>query len=429
MRILLLALLASLALVGCKTNEPPLEPELVTLSIEAGHEEYVQFVAYQDGAGAWLELEPVAGEYSFEVTDEAGRYGAAVVCYYQIEYDDGYEWIYLEPVVVHATTGEFRELTVPCQQAEYETASEEAELTVAIANPIPGVTHRIRAANLGYPVSSAPYERTLAPLREGLHDVVVYIQRDDDPIELMAVYHDADTSDPGVVTVDFDDSLPPDQFTVTLRGVSAGDQLLVANDLLTRNGTRLDLTYEDLPATGAVNARTFHAAPPELLAAGDTHRLFALTQDASGHRRAVERNFAAGDDLDLTFPEGDLELTEKPVTPGAYPRYGVTWQNLDVAFTRAYFFFETDEMETGWEVIFTPAWLSEGAYTIPDLSDMEGWDPAWNASEADVVGSYLNVAVAMNPIQLTARDLFYWEVPLGGERFSMDASLSSYPDE
>ena len=72
MRVFFLALLVSLALVGCRTSEPPAEPDRVTVSIAEGHEGFVRLVAYQDGADAWRELDAVDGGYSFEVTDEAG---------------------------------------------------------------------------------------------------------------------------------------------------------------------------------------------------------------------------------------------------------------------------------------------------------------------------------------------------------------------
>lgn len=423
MRVFFLALLVSLALVGCRTSEPPAEPDRVTVSIAEGHEGFVRLVAYQDGADAWRELDAVDGGYSFEVTDEAGRYGVALVCYYHG--GTGVDaWRYLEPVVFHATTDEFNDVTIPCIEAAWETPEATTDLTVTIENPVPGAEHGIRVAGLTYWVREAPYERALGPLWEGLHDVVVYLEDASGAPERLVVHHDADTSAPGGVSVDFDQSLSTEVFDVTVEGVTAGASVTVISDLVTKNGTWKQLSNSgDLVDTTSYET-TYRAAPAALLEAGHENRLWVTAVDGSGSRRTVERSFLTGRDTEIQLPEGDLELTEVPVTQSGYPLYGLAWRDLDSAFTSVYFSFDTDDLGIAWEGTITPGWSAGSAYTIPDLSGLEGWDAAWNASEADVVNAYFSATAVFTASELSEEVLFLWDLPREAElRF-----LSQYLD-
>ena len=78
-----------------------------------------------------------------------------------------------------------------------------------------------------------------------------------------------------------------------------------------------------------------------------------------------------------------------------------------------------------------PGWwlASDGRWyppeTHPDARQaVEGWDAAWNASEADVVNAYFGATAVFTASELSEEVLFLWDLPREAElRF-----LSQYLD-
>ena len=416
MRIVSLIILLSLALVGCRTLNPA--PETVTVTVPETSVQYTLLFAYQDGDGDWAELTSSNGAYQFEVTNGAGRYGVALVCFHT---DDGYS-PYLEPIVLHATTSEFSTLTLPCIDAlyDYPDQVEGTILTGTVINVDPAAfpTVNLNAGGIGHGASAlSNYEFNLGYLYEGVFDVVASIQNDNYKITRLAIEHDVKVENGlGDATVDWGDSRDVQTFDLTIRGVAAGDDVNVDNHLTTRNGTWASFTFTETKAAGSEHRTTYAAAPQEVLAPGDMHSLFVSATDAAGHTRSLMRNYSgAGEDLVVALPEGSLNLKATRVTTGAYPRFELTWDDVGATLINAYIAYDTDELETGWSVFITPGWLTERAYVLPDFSGLDSWDPAWNASEADLVYTFNWFGAFFVPTEQALHRSIYWEDIQEGE--------------
>ena len=127
--------------------------------------------------------------------------------------------------------------------------------------------------------------------------------------------------------------------------------------------------------------------------------LYVSSTDASGTTREVGRYFVEGEDLEVTLPEGSLDLEAALVTPNLRARHQVTWSDVGATLTNVYVAYDTDELETGWEVILTPGWLAETSYTVPDLSDLGGWQPAWNATQAEITYTFIFLGAGFEPTE------------------------------
>lgn len=423
MRILPLVLLASLLLAGC-TSEPPPDVTTVTVTLADGHEAFVQFVAYQDGDGAWTELEPTDGAYRFDVTDDAGRYGVAVVCYHP---DDEFQPT-LEPVVLHATISELYTLTLPCTAALDEDPDqvEGTLLTGQVINVDPAVhaSLYVNAGGWGHDTTALQnYEFSVGFMYDGVFDLIAAVRDEDYHMSRLAIQHDVVVAGGGTATIDWDTSREVETFGLTIHGITPGDYIEIDASLRTKNDTWAGFTYEVATINASSHATTYSAAPQALLAPGDLQSLWVASEDGDRQLRMAVRYFTAGEDLDVTLPEGKLNPQASTLPAGAYPRLAIEWDDVGSTLINVYLSHLTDELDTGWELFLTSGWLTENAYTLPDFSGLESWDPAWNVSEGDVYDTYNWLGAHFGPTDQALDSTIYWNEPREGERRSIGANF------
>lgn len=422
MRIFLLVLLASLVLAGCRTAEPPPEVTTVSVTIEDGHEVFVQFVAYQDGDGAWAELEPADGAYRFEVTDAAGRYGVALVCYHP---DDVFE-PNLEPIVLHATIDELSTLTLPCIEALYDDPDQVdgTLLTGRVVNVDP-VVHgslNVSAGRWGHDTTALQnYEFSVGFMYDGVFDVIAAVRDEGYAVSRLAIEHDVEVTGGGTAMVDWGTSHEVETFDLTIHGITPGDTIELDAHLRTKNDTWAGFTYDVATVNTSTLATNYSAAPQAVLAPGDLHSLWIGAEDADRQMRMVARHFTAGKDLEVTLPEGNLNLQATALPGGAYPRLAIKWDDVGATLISAHISYDTDELDAGWELFLTPGWLTENAYTLPDFSGLESWDPTWNVSEDDVYDTYNWFSAYFEPTEQALDSTIYWNEPREGEYRSIAA--------
>jgi len=445
MRRLLPVVLVSLLLAACGTSQPPgsepppnqepdpsPEPDSATvrLTIPPEHLPLVQLVAFQNGEGSWTELEKGAGPYELEVTDSSGRYGVALVCLHSPPGDEegNDSRPYLEPIILQTTVAEFSSLTLPCIEAlyGYDDRSGSGDLTGEVSNfePLNGELLYFSAGPRDIGVSpSANPSFSLADLADGVFDLIVSLRPDDQAITRLAVKHDVEVSNGAAhVEVDWDTSHAVETFQLTVNGTRPDDEMWVFSSLETKNGTWAYFGDAEAGTPGSEYRTQYRAAPVEVLQQGDLQSLYLSAEDSSGQIRTVQRFFTAGQDLEVDLPKGYLNLTATPVA-GPYPRFALAWDEVGATLNSSYISYHTDELQTGWDVLITRGWLTANSYTLPDLSDLDSWNPTWNASDPEIDFTYNWFNTFFEPLDAAMDHHINWYERQEGEYRSLGMSF------
>lgn len=368
---------------------------IVNLTLAPGQAEYVDLVAFQNGTEPWREVSPEGGIHALEVTDAAGRFGVAVVCS-----GGGADRVrLLEARVLQATTAELTAVTLPCEGA-MEPTPRTAELTGSVSNVAEGFDQLevLTEHGSGRARREQGYAFALAGLTRGVHDVLVAALDDGQGILHLALRHGVDVENGGRVTIDFNSGAAPAEFGLTVHNALPGRPASVTTFLRTWNGTSALLsTAFAAPSSNSFEA-TFLTVPTHVLGAGDMHYLNVATTDEHGQYLGVDRIFYEGEELQLSLPEGHLDLTAAPVLPGSYPRYGVTWADVGAALTSSKVSVITPDLHTEWRVSVTRGWSGENTYHLPDLSSLPSWKPEWNTAPEAVTYANAELSAVFGPV-------------------------------
>ncbi len=384
---LLLALLAFTA-AAASSHE-------VDLTLEPGQAEYVHFVAFQDGTQPWRVATHGRDGYTFEVTDAAGRFGLAVVCQNRTTTGP----MVLELRVLQATAAEITAVTLPCQGAPAPT-ERTAVLTGSVSNVAGGFEQLevLTGGSSGRTSALDDYAFALSGLSPGAHDVLVVGLDQGQRLQHLAVRHGVEVEGSGHTTIDFSTGAAPAEFGLTVQGAVPGRPTSVMTFLRTKNGASALLSDAFAVPTSHTFAATFRAVPAHVLGAGDMHYLHVATTDELGQYLGADRIFHEGEELVLSLPAGHLSPAAADVLPGSYPRYGVTWADVGAAVISGKFSYTAPGATTEWHVSVTDGWLSEDVYHLPDLSQLDGWKPEWNAAAEDVTYASAELSAMFSPV-------------------------------
>ena len=188
-------------------------------------------------------------------------------------------------------------------------------------------------------------------------------------------------------------------------GVTPGSEVSSSLSLVTGRGASGALGAFFAEALDA-EAFSFDYAALQALPDGTAYRVSAASfaEDAQGQRlsTSLERTFAAPGDLTLSLPEtlGAAELG----SDGGRPFLVWDTYREGADYTLVFESSDDDAGETRYLVTLDAAWLPAGAsrYTLPDLSDLPGWDDAWEL-RADLFWSLSARAERENEVVTASR--------------------------
>lgn len=395
MRHALLLVLGTLVLLalftaGCTdggSTPPPNNTITVTVFNYSQVQPYAPlWAAFQNGTtGAWTSIDPVSpGVFTAQVTDPAGAYGFAYA------YDNG---IYIMVRYLHATIADGTALNLPAQiyrdRADMRPLVDRAAARPITPGPndwtmqgsmvnIPRVFDLLSKGD-AYSVSSAfPFNTTpepytfvfpsgrpvdavalLADMFTPLGDGVLYLRRNLTNAAGASVDEDIDCSAP------YDGSkytyALTEQATVTVPDAYETDMFW-----RTANGSAVVLGMGQ-------GSLTYSTIPEAVTVPGDQYHLYAYDWN---DRYAYAWSHA-------------------PITSLALPDYftcgysGMTFSGLNFPEASEYELY-AGSSEVQWDAEVTSAWLAAAgsdSFTYSDPSAADGWQPAWNLTEASLTGA------------------------------------------
>ncbi len=347
------------------------------------------FVAFQDGNGAWQVAQGTGGQYTLNVTDNEGRYGLAIACVVNGE---------VNVSIAHATTNELTEINHECGVP--------SQNRVTVSGTVSGLGSD-EGANIsmdedfGFAYSANPnYSFQVPP---GTYDLIatrgptatqsinkVFIRRN------MAVTGDT------TINIDFNsaDAFDPETHTAVISGVASGEEF--GGEVMFLSDGK---TFAWMGGGMEMVSNTFQFAsiPTNRQVGNDIHGLDA-SAFANSTQRSVMRFFKAPMDINVTLPD---PFTSPDVTTAAtspYARFTANWSSYPGA--QAYVLeFGGEQVVKGrrtllrpvaipsnrprpnrsrqivglfWSVGLSVGWLgANSTYTLPDFSGLSGWNNAW----------------------------------------------------
>jgi hypothetical protein len=325
------------------------------------------FVAAQDGDGEWQALQGNDGVYAF---DSQGRFGWAYQC------DDPTWGPYIE--IIHATTIDFVEVSRRCSPNLPSTTRVHFNVIGLDATHVVDVS----ISNYGASGFGASFE---VDIPSGTWTVVAARRTSSYP----------GTSDRVIVRPDV--AVQGAETTITLDFTSEGENTVERQVTIT-NASADEIVYlynvPQIAGTSALplshdEAETVPTVPAALLA-GDGRNvveLLALGQNTPSIRQ-VTVSATTPDDQEHSFlglfPITATVVSQTPVQVSfgfdAQPnakRYGFSVVQ------------QSGDAYVSWGASISAGWLAgapQADYTMPDLSDVPGWDPAWGVTSGIDLG-------------------------------------------
>jgi len=338
----------------------------------------MDWVAYQDGDGAWQKLEGTNGQYTFKVADSAGRYGIAMVC--------GKGAPYFELVqIVQATLKELPSLSRTCDNSAYSSGNDylTGKVSGVAANEVSDVRYGPSLYRSSTPSADGSY------LIGVINGLVVDIFAAKGPgvatpeiptYTANKVIISRDVNLQGSATANFDFSsqgVQTEAHTVSLQGSLGSTTAVVFFG--TKNGT-YGVVGSDQKAS-----ISYGGVPPTYQLADELHLAVGITYaSATGSDfRYAYRYFKSPVDITLAPPEQPFTASLTQIQPSnpSYVRFKIDWQNLPSA--AAYRGIIQKYEVTGnrsWNIDITKSWLSNNtspSYSLPDFSALPGWKNGW----------------------------------------------------
>ncbi len=321
------------------------------------------WVAAADGAGDWTVLAGTAGTYHFPVT--SGTYSLAYVCLGDLQRN-----VY----VITATPGELATVPVLCRQERQP----DAQFTVNVV----GLSNGEQAWVYVAPVDSGTVTYTRPsvtfPAYTGMTDVVTLVQDANSTLRIV-ITRDFERRNNAVLVVDAAAGVALERHTLAVTGAMATE--VVSSSTLFRTASNVVVGLR-------APANQWIGVPAALLRDTDLHEV-EITADEPGTSdqdvtRYVTRWVHAPQDLALAFapPAGPFSVgklahvllllrADLPRVAGA-KLYHVTCSNPSGTNLLLWHLFATPGAGSGAVV----------TVTMPDLTGLPGWDPAWNLEAA-----------------------------------------------
>lgn len=341
-----------------------------------------EFVAFQDGDGAWQVMQGSNGEYRMDVTDPNGRYGLAVV-YPEVQ-EDGYGSIVVS--IGHATVDELSEVFL-------DTNAPPVSNPVTVSGTVNDSLGGIEAiVALGKSTENAwlgwGYRQYTMRVEPGTYDLAasLFTESSVSRAERILLRRGVNIVTDTTLDIDFDsaEAFAPEVHAITLQGISGGEYGNIGVLFLTEGGTHITVARQWQRGSGDFQ---FGAVPMTKQVDGDIHEV-TLTTVSEQSQRTVTRFFKAPTDLTLILPApfGNVEVNPAPTTPYLRPTaswepyqgamyYSIQYSPYIMAGARRT---RQGNSSTAWMVFLSTGWLGGGSkYTLPDLSGVTGWEDEW----------------------------------------------------
>lgn len=337
-----------------------------------GQPAQADFVAFQDGDGAWQAAQGSGGVYQMNVSDPGGRYGLAIA-YTEVGHGTGSS---SHVQIFHATVQEVAEI-------RWDAGDPPATSTVTVSGTVTGPAGNYAMIAMRQAQTSAfagaTYSLSVAP---GVHDLAAALFPGFDKAERLVLRRGVQVAADTTIDISFDsaEAFAPVSFTAGVEG-GAGTFGGAVLSFTTAGGTTVPLVQ--LFETDLGNLQ-LGGVPASKQQEGDIHN---LTVFSYGERRTAIRYFKQPNNLTVTLPPpfGDVSVTSAGETP--YLRLTAQWQPYQDA--QGYYMIFTSETPqvsgrsrqvttTAWSVNLSSGWIGGGSsYTLPDLSGVPGWDNKW----------------------------------------------------
>lgn len=334
------------------------------------------FVAFQDGNGAWQVVSGAGGLYTLNITDSDGRYGVAIAC---VNGPD------VEVYILHATRAELSEITHECDEPPSQSF-------VTVSGTVGGLgTDNWAQVFLGqgtgftYP-GMGTYSLQTAP---GTYDLIAvkYVGFEIGSVDKVLIRRNVNATTDTTQNIDFDsaEAFAPEMHTVTVLG-TAGET--VGSVTFRSNG-------KTVAALGTpYNTLRFAGVPTSRQVGNDFHVLSVTDFGPQRVLRTVLRHFKAPTDITVALPDAftSPEVTTAATTP--YARFTASWSAYPgaQAYVLSYRSHHHETVPMGraqkssrqhggsvsWVIGLSANWLgANSSYTLPDFSGLSGWNNAW----------------------------------------------------
>lgn len=341
-----------------------------------------EFVAFQDGDGAWQAVQGSNGEYRMEVTDSNGRYGLAVVYAEVLPGENSASTVR----ILHATVGEIPEIYL---DAGTPPISNPVTVSGTVNDSLGGkmATVALRHAETWvHPAWSRQYAVEVEP---GTYDLAasLFTVSSADRAERILLRRGVNIVADTTLDIDFDsaEAFAPEVHTITLLGMSGDEYGEVDVLFRTKGGTSITIAQQWEMISDSFQ---FAAVPTTKQVDGDIHEVTLTAVSGQGEQRTVQRFFKEPTDLTLALPVpfGNVTVNLTPTTPYLRPTanwepyqgamyYRIQYSPNIVAGARRT---RQGHSSTMWMVILSSSWLGGGGtYTLPDLSGVTGWKDEW----------------------------------------------------
>lgn len=357
--------LTSLVALGCGGNKPATLPDasptppdggshqvhVTTTNYYTGAKANIEFLAIQDGDGAWQVVHGTNGEYTAPITGD--RYAVMTACH------DGPDFSDTSIYYRHVSDGAFALFTC-------DTPPTDQTVTFDIKNLPADANVRLRFDASGFNLATAyangPIARDVAagPL-EGV--AIVRANSDLHPIGFVRI---PKTTIAGATTITLDlaTAAPATSTALTLNRFPSADAIVTTS--LRTASDNFSLVIGD-PQTGAYHYTT----PPASFLAGDRYAVSASTSDG----RTATTRVSTLAPLTLAAPTAAMTATAtlveapylRPVVTFSTATKELTNQSYEVlAYTDATMVYAT----------YTPAWIGTATtvtFATPDFSTLAGY--------------------------------------------------------
>ncbi|GIV16090.1 MAG: hypothetical protein KatS3mg022_1525 [Armatimonadota bacterium] len=339
------------------------------------------FVAFQDGNGAWQVAQGTGGQYALNITDNDGRYGVAIVCVNGTE---------VSVSILHATRAELGEIHHECSQPLSQSL-------VTVSGAIGGLGMGGGATvflgtgmGFGYPLINT-YSLQTVP---GTYDLIAlrYANLETSTVDKVLIRRNVSATTDTTQDIDFNsaEAFAPEMHTVTVLGATGR---AVGSVVFRSNGkTVAGLGWR-------TDTDTYPGIPTSKLVGNDFHLLSVTDYGSQGVLRTVLRHFKVPADITVSLPDAFVSPEVTTVATAPYARFAASWSAYPDAQAYSLSYHtptapmgrssKRSRQQSGsisWFVALSANWLgANSSYTLPDFSALSGWNNTWGLPAGQVI--------------------------------------------
>lgn len=323
------------------------------------------WVAFQDGAGvgAWTRVtETGAGSAVYDVTVTQSTFGMAIVS------ENGSD---TEVAVGYWGVGQIEGGVVPgCVPVSSKTVGGNAVGLVGLTNVSFGGASTPLFTDGAFVIGTVP---------EGIQDFVGYSANNTGGTDRMVISRDLDIVSGGSIgTVDFGAGFTPGSATITLNGLTGGENGFAGMSYATSSaGSTCSVAtlYTDIMPTGGATTFTGRSAPAAEQMSDEYH-IVDLTYTVGAQAKIVKESFSTLADRTVDLPADVPTPTVTNAGSTGYLRLQADYM-LDAEYDDLTSFSYTDGI-AGVTLFATGDAMSTAAsFTMPDFSALDGWMDIW----------------------------------------------------